>query len=52
MVEEKVLATFICSSQTITSSNEEIDYGGVDNEGTKDPEVRSYHDVWDDEELE
>ena len=48
MVEEEVLETFICSSQSITSSNEEINYGGVDNDGTKDPEARRFLDMWED----
>ena len=42
----------ICGSKDVTSSNEEINYGGVDEEGTKEPAVRRYHDVWEDEELE
>lgn len=52
MVEEAVPLTFICGSMDVTSSNDEINYGGVDVEGTKDPAVRRQRDVWEDEELE
>lgn len=38
----------LCGSQSITS-DKGIDYGGVDEEGTKDPASRKYHDVWEDE---
>ena len=48
MVEEEVLETFICSSQDITSSNDEINYGGIDNNGTKDPDARRSLDMWED----
>jgi hypothetical protein len=41
----------ICGSQDITSGKG-ISYGGVDEEGTKDPDSRRYHDEWDDEEEE
>ena len=53
MVEEGVPMIFICASQDITSSNEEINYGGVDEEGELDPASRRYRrDAWEDEELE
>ena len=42
----------ICGSQDITSSNDEITYGGVDEGGTIDPASRRHRDVWEDEELE
>ena len=41
-------ATMICGSQDITS-DKGIDYGGVDEEGTKDPSSRRYRDAWDEE---
>ncbi len=44
--------SFICGSQGVTSNNG-IDYGGVDEEGKKDPASRRRRrDVWDDEEEE
>lgn len=39
----------ICGSKDITS-DKGIDYGGVDEEGTIDPEARRHRDVWEDEE--
>ena len=45
-------ATIICDSQDITSNNGDITYGGVDEEGTKDPASRRKYDVWEDEEEE
>ena len=45
-------ATIICGSQDITSYNNDITYGGVDEEGEKDPASRRRRDVWDDEEEE
>ena len=43
--------TIICTSQTITSSgiDTSITYGGVDEDGTKDPSSRRYNNVWDEE---
>ena len=41
-------AMIICGSKDITS-DQGIDYGGVDEEGTMDPSSRRYRDVWDDE---
>ena len=41
-------AMMICGSQDITS-DQGIDYGGVDEEGTKDPSSRRRRDVWEDE---
>ena len=44
--------SFICGSQGVTSNNG-IDYGGVDEEGNKEPGARRRRrDVWDDEEEE
>jgi hypothetical protein len=43
------LTMMLCGSQGITS-NKDIDYGGVDNEGTLDPSSRRY-DAWDDDET-
>jgi hypothetical protein len=43
--------TIICGSQDITSDNG-IDYGGVDENGEKDPSSRRQQDVWEDEEEE
>lgn len=43
-------AMMICGSQDITSNND-INYGGVDEEGTKDPASRRY-DIWDEEEWD
>lgn len=37
----------ICGSQDITSSKG-INYGGVDGDGTIDPDSRSYDGDWDD----
>lgn len=41
----------ICASNGISSSGatEDITYGGVDEEGTKDPSSRRYNNVWDEE---
>lgn len=43
--------TFICQSGSVTSPNG-IGYGGVDEEGEKDPSARRHRNVWDDEEEE
>ena len=43
------LAMMICGSQDITS-DKGINYGGVDEEGTKDPCSRKVGDVWEEEE--
>ncbi|MBQ4393420.1 MAG: hypothetical protein II826_09990 [Prevotella sp.] len=47
-------ATVVCGSQGVSSSGaaDDINYGGVDTEGTKDPASRRSHDVWEDEEEE
>ena len=45
-------ATIICGSQDITSNNNDIGYGGVDEGGTKDPASRRQHNLWEDEEEE
>ena len=44
-------ATVVCGSQGVSSSGaaDDINYGGVDTEGTKDPASRR-HNVWDEEE--
>lgn len=47
---ETVLVNFVCGSQDITS-NKDITYGGVDEEGEKEPASRRTN-VWDDEEEE
>jgi hypothetical protein len=46
-VESTETSTMICSSQRITSDNG-INYGGVDVEGDKDPASRRQQDIWDD----
>ena len=38
----------ICGSKSITS-DKDLNYGGVDEEGTKDPDSRRYN-TWDDDE--
>ncbi len=44
--------SFICASKGVTSNNG-IDYGGVDEDGELDPASRRRRrDVWDDEEEE
>ena len=49
-VAEIELTLFVCGSQDIKSSNDEITYGGVDEQGTKDPSSRRQRrDVWEDE---
>ena len=41
--------TMICTSPGVKSNNG-IDYGGIDEEGVKDPASRRHsYDVWDDE---
>lgn len=40
--------TFICASQGVTSGNG-IGYGGVDENGSKDPASRREFSVWDEE---
>lgn len=40
--------TFICASQGVTSTMG-IGYGGVDEDGDKDPASRRYSGVWDEE---
>ena len=42
---------FICASKGVTSNNG-IDYGGVDEDGELDPASRRRRDVWDDGEEE
>ena len=36
----------ICSSQDITSSNGEITYGGIDENGGLDPASRRQYNAW------
>ncbi len=44
-------ATIVCASEGVTSSDKDIDYGGVDEDGELDPASRKYRrDVWEDEE--
>lgn len=50
MMVQTRLAMIICDSQGITS-DKGIDYGGVDEDGTKEPAARRYS-VWNDEEEE
>ena len=46
-------ATIVCASEGVTSSDKDIDYGGVDEDGDLDPASRKYRrDVWEYEELE
>ena len=45
-------ATIVCASEGVTSSDKDIDYGGVDEDGELDPASRRRRDVWEDEELE
>lgn len=47
-MEQANLEMIICGSQSITSDNG-ITYGGVDEEGTKDPSSRKRWSEWDDE---
>lgn len=39
----------LCASTDITSNNG-ITYGGVDEEGSKDPESRHQYDIWEEDE--
>jgi hypothetical protein len=43
------MTMMICTSEGVTSNNG-IDYGGVDEDGEKDPAARRHRNVWDDEE--
>ena len=45
------LTMMVCGSKDIMSDNG-IDYGGVDEEGTKDPAARRHKGIWEDEEEE
>lgn len=49
--ERIVPAKLICASEDITS-DVGIDYGGVDEDGTKPVDSRRQYDVWDDYEDE
>lgn len=50
MMGEMVSLAFICSSQDIVSGDGNITYGGVDENGEKEPSSRRYiYDVWEDE---
>ena len=44
-------ATMICGSQDVTSGGDvdDINYGGVDEDGELDPASRRRRDVWEDE---
>jgi hypothetical protein len=46
-VVETNLTKMICASRDVTSSKG-INYGGVDGDGTIDPDSRSYDGDWDD----
>lgn len=54
MAAEIELVTFVCGSQDITSGSDvnDITYGGVDEQGTKDPASRRQRNLWEDEEEE
>lgn len=52
MVAEVELTMMVCGSQGVTSADVDIDYGGVDEQGDKDPSARRRQDVWEDEEEE
>lgn len=43
------MTKMVCGSQDI-SSDKGIGYGGVDDEGNKDPASRRHRDVWEEEE--
>lgn len=45
------MTMMICTSESVTSNNG-IDYGGVDEDGEKDPAARRRRNVWDEEEEE
>lgn len=47
-MEDMSTELIICVSTDITSNNG-ITYGGVDEEGSKDPESRQQHYLWDEE---
>ena len=49
-VVETKLTELICGSKDITS-DKSIDYGGIDEEGTKDPASRRYNN-WEEDEDE
>ena len=40
------------ASQGVISGSHDIDYGGIDKDGTMVPGARGNHGVWDDGELE
>lgn len=44
------MTMMVCGSEDITS-DKGIDYGGVDEEGVKDPASRRNEGVWEDEEA-
>lgn len=54
MVANIRTSMMICVSDGVTSGGDAkgIDYGGVDEEGVKDPASRRQYDVWEDEEME
>ena len=51
LVAELETVAMVCGSQSLKSDNG-ITFGGVDEEGTKDPESRRHRSVWDDDEEE
>ena len=54
MVANIRTSMMICGSDGVTSGGDVkgINYGGVDEEGTKDPASRRHNDVWADEDEE
>ena len=52
VVTEIETMSMTCTSNGVTSPDKGIGYGGVDEEGEKDPSSRRRRDVWDDEEEE
>lgn len=51
VVAEMEMMSVICMSNGVTSERG-IDYGGVDEEGTKEPSARRRNDIWEDEPLD
>ena len=50
MVKTEILS-MICASENVTTKDGNIGYGGVDDEGKKDPATRRF-DVWEEDEEE
>ncbi|MCR4918358.1 MAG: hypothetical protein K5928_00875 [Prevotella sp.] len=47
-IETDDMSTMLCSSPVFSGKG--IGYGGVDDDGTMEPEARRHRDLWDDEE--